>query len=287
MLGFDASVSHLAENQKKSLFRLLADEDPVTIALVKQQLTDQGESSVPELESWLKEVHGTPAERHLLEVLNFLKHGHYHAEFLELCTRASTDGDVDLEHASFLLASTEYPTTDMERYRQLLNEMADEVKAHMAKDGNPSEIRALSHVIHEKYRFRGNRDRYYEAENTYLNRVLERRVGVPLTLSLIYLLLGKRLSMQINGIALPGHFIISWNEQFYDPFNHGRLLNREACKHMVESRQQEFRPEHLLPATSNQVLSRMLMNLARVYEIEENRPRLARIRKYLQAFGVI
>lgn len=277
----------LTENQKNSLFRLLSDDDPSTLSLVKQRLIDQGESAVPEMETWLKEVHGKPPERHLLDVLNRLKHGHFHTEFLEFCARAAAANSMDLEEASFLLASTEYSATNMGRYRRMLDDLAEEVRQYMKAEGNPSEMRAMSYVLHEKHRFRGNRDRYYEAENTYLNCVLERKVGVPITLSLLYLLIGKRLDLRIYGVALPGHFIIRWQENFYDPFNHGRLLNEAACKQMVEDRGQEFRAEHLNAASPIQVLSRMLMNLARVYEIEEDRPRLARVRKYLQALGAL
>lgn len=273
----------LSENQKNSLFRLLADDDPSTLSLVKQQLFAQGESAVPAIEKWLKEAHGSPAEHHLMEVLNRLKQGHCHAEFLDLCTRAASMPDLDLEEASFLLASTEYSATNMSRYRTMLDEIADEVKLQTTHKGNPSEIRALSLVLHEKYGFRGNRNHYYEAENTYLNRVLERKVGVPITLSLLYILLGKRLDLQIQGVALPGHFIIRWQEKFFDPFKNGRTLTETACKQIVEDRGQEFCPGYLNPATPIQVLRRMLMNLARVYEIEEDRFRLARIRQYLQA----
>lgn len=246
---------------------------------------DHGEAVVPEMESWLKEVHGLPAERHLLDILNRLKQGHSHVEFLEFCTRAAQSKDFDLEDACFLLASTEYAATDMSRYHTMIDDIASEVRLQMDREGNPSEIRALSFVLHEKMRFRGNRDRYYEAENTYLNRVLERKVGVPITLSLLYLILGEHLNMHIHGIALPGHFIVGWHGQFFDPFNHGRLLNEEACKQMVESRGHEFHPDQLNPAIPHQILIRMLMNLARVYEIEEDRARLARIRKYLQTLS--
>lgn len=277
----------LTEVQKKSLFRLLSDDDTTTLSLVKKQLVDQGDQAVPEFEKWLPELRGSPVERHILEVLHQLKHGHYHEKFLEYCQQTHAGGDLDLEKASFLLASTEYAATDMSPYRSVLDRLADEVKVQMSRGGNPSEIRAMSVVLHEKHRFRGNRDRYYEAENTYLNQVLEREVGVPLTLSLIYLLVGRRLGMKIHGVALPGHFIVRWEDQFFDPFNHGRMLNEQACRHLVESREQEFKPEQLLPATSQQVLIRMLMNLSRVYEIEEDRVRLSRIRLYLKALGAL
>ena len=276
----------LSDNQKNSLFRLLEDDDPPTLTLIKRQLIEQGEDAVPELEGWLQEVRGSAAERHLAEVLHSLKYGRFHTDFLEVCRKASGGGDFSLEEASLLLASTEYPGTDMSRYRGMLDDLAEEVRKQMLREGNPSEIRTLSFILHEKLRFRGNRDRYYEAENTYLNRVLERRVGIPLTLSLLYLLLGKRLALEIQGVALPGHFIVTWQDQFFDPFNHGRLLNAEACKQIVESRGQEFRPEFLNPTTSQQVLGRMLKNLARVYEIEEDRARLGRIRRYIAALGV-
>ncbi len=282
-------MSHsFTENQRKSLFRLLSDEDPSTILLVKQQLIDQGEVVVSQLESWLDEVSGSPAEEHLREVITKLKNTQCHTDFSDFCSRANTETEFDLEQASFLLASTEYVSTDMRPFREMLDGMASEIQLQLSKEGATSEIRAISHVLHDKYRFRGqSRSRYYEAENTYLNCVLERRVGIPLTLSLLYLMMGKRLGLPIHGVALPGHFIVTWHGQFFDPFNHGRLLNEKACQQMVEDRGQEFHPSHLSPATSRQVLVRMLMNLARVYEIEEDRQRLGRIRKYLTTLGAM
>lgn len=292
LLGLGAAINgsenltgmsiHLNESQKSSLFRLLSDDDPSTLILVKRQLLEDGADSVPELENWLKEVQGSPVERHLSEVLGRLKKGHCHQEFLEFCARANLVTDVDLEEASFLLASTEYPSTDMTRYRRELDEIAEEIRQQIAQRGHPSEIRALSFVLHEKRRFRGNRDRYFEAENTYLNRVLERHVGIPLTLSLLYILLGKRVGIEIHGVALPGHFIVSWQGKFFDPFNYGRLLSADACKEIVEARGHEFRPEHLEPAAPKQVLLRMLRNLLRIYELEEDRTRMASIHRYLQ-----
>ncbi len=278
-------VAQISENQKVSLFRLLSDDDPSTTSLVKQQLLEQGDEAVPQFEGWLQEVRGSPAERHLMEVLNRLKHNHCHNLFLEYCARARIYGDTDLEEASFLLAATEYSATNMATCRAMLDEMAAEVKQLIGEEGSPSEIRALSQVLHERHGFRGNRDRYYEAENTYINRVLERQVGIPITLSLLYIFVGRRVGLDVRGVALPGHFIVSWNSQYYDPFNNGRVLDEAACKQLVESRGQEFRREQLNPATPQQVLTRMLMNLSRVYEIEEDRPRHARIRKYLQAIN--
>jgi regulator of sirC expression with transglutaminase-like and TPR domain len=277
---------HLTESQKSSLFRLLSDDDPSTLTLVKRQLLEGGAESVPELESWLREAQGSPVERHLAEVLGRLKKGHCHQEFLDFCVKAAMGPEIDLEGASFLLASTEYPSTDMSRYRHELDDIAEEVRVQIAQKGHPSEIRALSFVLHEKRRFRGNRDRYFEAENTYLNRVLERHVGIPLTLSLLYILLGKRVGLEIHGVALPGHFIVSWQGKYFDPFNYGRLLSTEACKEIVEARGHEFRPEQLEAASSKQVLIRMLSNLLRIYELEEDRNRMAGIKRYLQALEV-
>ncbi len=275
----------LSEKQKRSLFRLLSDDDATTLRLVKDQLYGFGSEAVPQYEEWIKEVRGTPVEQHLIEVLHHLKRGGCHQAFLDYCARLRADSHADLEEACFLLAATEYSATDMHPCREFLDEMAEDARLALGRDGTPSEMQALSQVIHEKFRFRGNHDRYYEAENTYLNRVLERRLGIPLTLSLLYLLLGRRLDLEIAGVALPGHFIVRWRAQFYDPFHQGRLLDEEACRKIVTSRNQEFREEHLAPASHRQIVLRMLMNLARVYEIEEDRPRLARIRQYLRALN--
>jgi regulator of sirC expression with transglutaminase-like and TPR domain len=273
----------LSESQKTSLFRLLQDEDRDTLSLVKQQLVSQGNQVLPQLEGWLKEVHGSPAEPHLRDVLGQLRSSQSDTEFLRFCQKASTLDEVDLEEASLLLSSTEYPAMSLSAARNFLDELTDDVKLELAKNERGPAIRSVSHVIHEKHQFRGNRDRYYDADNTYLNRVLERKLGIPISLSLLYLVLGRRLDLQINGVALPGHFIITWKGEFFDPFNRGRLLTKEDCREIVEARRQEFLPEFLSPASPQQVLSRMLRNLIRVYEIEEDRSRLARITRYLKA----
>lgn len=274
---------NLTENQRSSVFRLLADDDSSTVSMVKRQLIEAGDDSVSCLEDWLKQAHGLPAERHLAEVLGHLKQGHCHRQFLHACAQAGSSSEVDLEEASFLLAATEYAATDMGTYRRQLDEIADQIRNEIKKGGPSSQIRALSHQLHEKLGFRGNRNRYFEADNTYINRVIERRVGVPLTLSLIYILLGRRLELGIEGVALPGHFIVTWQGKFFDPFNQGRLLNADACREMVEARGHVFREEHLKPASPRQVLLRMLGNLQRVYEYDEDRARTARIQQYLQA----
>jgi regulator of sirC expression with transglutaminase-like and TPR domain len=271
------------DKQKQSLFRLLANEEGQTLTLLKQQLLDKGEGAVPEIEVWLKEVHGSAAEPHILDVLKQLKHGPCDKEFLAFCSQASLAEDFDLEDAAFLLALTEYPATPMDKYRTVLNDLVAEVKIQLAREGNGSTIRAVSYVLHDKFGYRGNRENYFDGDNTYINRLLERKLGVPMSLSLLYIIIGKRLDLPIYGVALPGHFIVGCEEKYYDPFNRGRPLTEADCAKLVELHNQEFHAEYLIPATSHQVLRRMLRNLVRVYEKEEDRLRLARVNKYIAA----
>jgi regulator of sirC expression with transglutaminase-like and TPR domain len=272
-----------SDKQKQSLFRLLANEEGQTLTLLKQQLLDKGEGAVPEFEGWLKEVNGSPAETHIFDVVKQLKYGSCHKEFLDFCSQASISEDFDLEDGAFLLAMTEFPATRMDKYRSVIDDLVAEIRIQMAREGNPSAIRAVSHVLHEKFGFRGNREHYFDSDNTYINRLLDRKLGVPITLSLLYLILGKRLDVPIFGVALPGHFIVGWQGKYFDPFNRGRPLKEEDCAKLVESHNQDFHQQYLMPATPHQVMGRMLRNLIRVYEKEEDHTRVARVTKYLNA----
>lgn len=271
------------ENQKKSLFRLLANEEGATLDLLKQQLLEKGEGATPEFEMWLKEVHGSAAEPHILDVIKQLKYGNCHKEFLEFCQRSAELDEIDLEDAAFLLAATEFPATPLEPYRKIFDDLASEVSLQIAREPNVPAIRSISYVLHDKLGFRGNRESYFDADNTYINRVLERKLGIPITMSLLYLILGKRLDIPVYGVALPGHFIVGCDDKFFDPFNRGRPLTERDCEKLVETHNQEFLPEYLLPATPHQILGRMLRNLIRVYEKNEDHVRTKRIAEYLKA----
>lgn len=181
--------------------------------------------------------------------------------------------DLDVAYANLLVAQEEYPEAVPERYLGMLDELAAELRPRIqAGDGPREHVARLNHFLFEEKGFRGNLDDYYDPRNSYLNQVLERRLGIPITLSLVYIQVGRRLQLPLQGIGMPGHFLVAYAEPdgniMADPFNQGRLMSLEDCRQQLRSMYGDavpFRPGYLQPILPRQMLARMLANLKIAY----------------------
>ncbi|HVU71057.1 MAG TPA: transglutaminase-like domain-containing protein [Ktedonobacteraceae bacterium] len=192
---------------------------------------------------------------------------------------------LDLARAALLIAAEEYPYLDCNQHLMRLEELAEQVRARMASlEMHPAHppltanecfdvLHAMNSVLFDQERFRGNRIDYYNPQNSFLNRVLERRLGIPLTLSLVYMEVGKRLGLHIAGVGMPFHFIVRCDFQhasiYIDPYEKGRFLSEQDCRDrlaQIFKRQEDFDPSWLEPLTPKQLLLRMLTNLKNLYK---------------------
>jgi regulator of sirC expression with transglutaminase-like and TPR domain len=130
----------------------------------------------------------------------------------------------------------------------------------------------LNTFLFDEQGFAGNKDAYYDPRNSFLNEVLDRRLGIPITLSTIYMEIGRRVGFEVEGIGLPGHFLlrhVGSEDSFYiDAFHRGVLLSAQDCRTRLQEMYNAslpFRPEFLEPVTKRQVLTRMLHNLKGIY----------------------
>ena len=127
-------------------------------------------------------------------------------EFSQLASLA--DDRIDLAHGALLIAKAAYPDLNESLYRERLDRMASRVKLDMTANTESEDIiTELNYILFEQEKFRGNRENYYDPDNSFLNRVLDRKTGIPITLSLIYIEVAGRLGLDVRGIGLPGHFI--------------------------------------------------------------------------------
>ena len=120
-----------------------------------------------------------------------------------------SDQEVELAHAALLLARLEYPTLDVDHYLALLDTLARQASRVIAGLDSPAMVAAaLAGFLHHAHRFAGNTVNYYDPRNSYLNDVIDRRVGIPITLSAVYLDVGWRLGLPLEGVGMPGHFLV-------------------------------------------------------------------------------
>ena len=183
------------------------------------------------------------------------------------------DDRVDLAQAALLIAAEEYPRIDTSIYLEKLDRIADLAREQaVGAQTSLDFISAINTVLFDELRFRGNIDNYYDPRNSYLNEVIDRRMGIPITLAVVYMEVARRIGFPVEGVGLPGHFITRHSDEngevFIDVFNRGRLLGEVGCADLLASLSRgkmALRPEHLLPTTRKQILTRMLSNILGIY----------------------
>jgi regulator of sirC expression with transglutaminase-like and TPR domain len=151
--------------------------------------------------------------------------------------------------------------------------MAEMAQESLRSEDSPIEtVGKINTLLFETLGFRGNTGDYYDPRNSFFNDVLDRRVGIPITLSTVYLEVTRRLKFPIVGVGMPGHFIVKfadrYDEFFLDPFERGKILTREDCQrklHEMYGDSLEFHERLLGRVTNRQILSRMLNNLKLIY----------------------
>ncbi|WOD41974.1 SirB1 family protein [Nodosilinea sp. E11] len=180
---------------------------------------------------------------------------------------------VSLARAALYIAQEDYPHLVVEDYLAMLDRMAATLSQQLPADRYPLRmIHAINGYLFTELNFRGNSIDYYDPRNSFLNEVLERRVGIPITLSLVYLELAQRVGFPMVGVSVPGHFLIRPTvdemDLFIDPFHQGEILFEQDCRHRLKQmfgEAAQLEPQHLAPITPATFLVRMLTNLKLIY----------------------
>jgi regulator of sirC expression with transglutaminase-like and TPR domain len=197
-------------------------------------------------------------------------------EFSQIASLA--DDRIDLAHGALLIAKAAYPDLNESLYLKRLDRMASRVKLDMtANTKSENIITKLNYILFEQEKFRGNRENYYDPDNSFLNRVLDRKTGIPITLSLIYIEVARRLGLDVRGIGLPGHFITALyhasGKIFIDPFNRGEIRSVDECLEIVRANKGTTVTSDLhwlQPIGRKELLARMLRNLKFIYARQDN-----------------
>ena len=190
--------------------------------------------------------------------------------FREMAARP--DADVDLAEASLLIAGEEYPDLEPGRYLTRLDEMAAALGRRAGDARAEQAVAALNRLLYEQEGFHGNTEDYYDPRNSFLNDVLDRRLGIPISLCTVYMEVARRAGLSVEGVGLPGHFVVRLSSPaapvLVDPFHGGAVLTLEDCQRRLDriySGRLRLAPAMLAPCGRKSILSRMLRNLKGIY----------------------
>lgn len=256
----------LNEKALRSLVELLDDEDPRSLDLVRHHILDVGEPIIPFLEE-LRAKSSSDLAAKADAITRELRFKDLKDKFAALAKVV----DPDLEKGAMLLARFGYPGIDTKVYSGWLDQVAAKIESDLPQKTTESIVfQRLNSYLFQGLGFIGNETRYYDPDNSYLNRVIDSRRGIPVTLSVIYLLLAKRLRLPAHGVATPGHFLIAFRTGsrscFVDAYHRGRLMDLNDIRRMLVRSGYEFRPEFLSRSTSRDIIVRMMRNLISIYE---------------------
>ncbi len=204
-------------------------------------------------------------------------------ELAEALQAAANAPDGTLAPSALVIARLEYPRLDPERYLAVLDGLGDGarkwIEARTSESNDTSMlacIKAFNEFLFTDQTFSGNHDRYDDPRNSCLNQVLDRRTGIPISLSIVYMEVGRRAGLRLGGVNFPGHFLVRCPDTggrgraglIVDPFNRGALLSESDCRVLLEKHVGEhvaFSRALLATATRPQIIVRMLLNLKRIY----------------------
>lgn len=188
---------------------------------------------------------------------------------------ARPDHRIDLAEAALLIAQEEYPDLCIDTYLGRLDELAAQAREWVHPTMSAEvQIERLNHFLFVESGFVGNNDRYYDVRNSYLNEVIDRRTGIPITLSVVYCEVARRLGLPVHGISFPGHFLVKYagdTEIIVDAF-FGAVIDQAECARRlagIYGPATRFEKRYLRPASPREILVRMLSNLKQIY-VETN-----------------
>lgn len=261
-------MKSLTDNEIKALIVLLGDDDIKTASIARKTLLEARQQARPFLEASRQadDPHVRTRVYGILETVRLDELGERFRSFAAL-----PSAWLDLEEGALLIAESAYPNINRNHYRTMLDEMAETLRERLEPMPRGRDlIDRVNQYLFEDLGFRGNEENYYDPDNCYLNRVLDRRLGIPISLATVYLLLARRLRIPVVGIGMPGHFLLQYNDNlFVDAFHQGQILGRGDCVQFLMNNGFGYHPAYLSPTPTRFMLVRMLTMLMKIYSASD------------------
>lgn len=273
-----------SNRELRALVTLLADDDRSIQQLARKKLLQHEKASRPILE----DIAFSDSEgRVRIEAQALLEEMRLNG-LAEKFKRINRNSYFDLEKACFILAQIEYPNLDVSSYVQRIDQLANEMLKRTADmHGDKQKVVALNHFLFQELGFRGDVESYFDPQNSYINRVLDRFLGIPISLSALYLFVARRLDLPVFGVGFPGHFLLKYRDDsnfFIDAFNKGRILSRRDCEIFLSRMGYELYDSYFSVSTPKEILARMIRNLVLIYHQNNHQKKIDTLEKIFSDF---
>ena len=273
------------KSEIESLLILLEDPDPFIQQSVKTRLNELGENAVPLLDEYRLETN-KPEEKKLVgDLIHKLTFGTLRADFYEILERGVTSRK-ELEQAVLTLARFGNPTLRIKEYQDKLDHFAEMVEPTIRyRLDERRKMRQLIKFVFEDLNFSGDTEDYHNPANCFLDQVINRRRGLPITLSMVVMFLARRLDMPFFGVNMPIHFMLHYEgekeEVLIDPYDNGAIVTYDQCYFFLKKNNIEPKPDHFKIATDVEVLVRCIRNLIHSYERKDMPKRVEDLKELL------
>ena len=252
---------------RDAIVRLLTDEDPATIDLTKRQLVSFGPTIISDLRELLT-CGNDLVGGHVQDVIAEIETENAEKKLEALC--ADVASAQVLEEACWLLAQFFLPGLDVPAYAKRFDLWASELREKtIATQSDLSRVQVFGDFFSKQLGFRGNSENYYDLKNALLPFVIDARRGIPSSLSLVYIFVAARAGWIIDGVNLPGHFIVRHGSVLFDPFHGAQILSVRDCQNIFRRQDLPMGDDSLDPLSPRLILMQILANLAYILEGEE------------------
>ncbi len=284
--------SDLEDSELRSLFSLLDDPDERIARAVTERILQRGSEAIAPLAMFAERADSMLAKTRAERISAEFSTGYLTKEFETLAIQFAEGNRAAFENGLLLVARFGNPLLNVAHVRRELDGFAQLLNYRLARVSSALEILdEVNQLFFEDLRFRGNQTKFLEPENSYIDRIIERRTGIPISLASIYLLIVRtRLGLPFSGASAPGHFLVRYDglrgePLFIDAFNGGVILRERDIKHYLEASGLPFHKQFLDPAPPRAILLRMLRNLIIVFAEHGNAPARAAIERFMHVLA--
>ncbi len=269
----------------ESLVYLLDDPDPYVQSQVRIRLFELGEHAVPLLDQQKSETKDEEARELISEIIQWITFSSVEEDFLDVL-EGGLKNLKQLEDAVFILSRFDNPTLREAEYKQKLDRFAEMISDEVRYSLNESQkMHKVLNFVFSELGFSGSSSDYYNPHNSYLNRVIDRRKGLPISLALIVLFIGRRLELPFYGVNMPIHFMLKYKgdreEILIDPFDQGKVVTYNQCYYFLKQNGIEPQSEHFKIGSEVAILARCIRNLINSYEKRDKLSKVEELKKLL------